>query len=45
MMQARTVGRVTDVHTWTLSNGLEAFEHLDGIGAVITVVYWQLLFF
>jgi hypothetical protein len=26
---------VADVHVWTLADGLEAFEHLDGVGAVL----------
>ena len=31
VVQARTVVRVADVHAGALANGLEAFEHLDGV--------------
>src|SRR5690606_39943 len=35
VMQAGAVRGVADVHARALAHGLEAFEHLDGFGAVL----------
>ena len=34
MVQARAIGRISDVHAGALAHGLQALEHLDGVGAI-----------
>ena len=34
MVQARAIGRIADVHARALAHGLQALEHLDGVGAI-----------
>ena len=42
VVQTRSIVGITDVHAGTLANSLQAFENLDGIGAVF---FWLLLVF
>ena len=38
VVQAGAVGRIPDVHARALANGLQSFQHLDAVGAVLARV-------
>ena len=40
VMKARAVIGVADVHARALAYGIEAFQHLDGLGCVVVRGFW-----
>jgi hypothetical protein len=43
VVQACSIGCITDVHAWTLAYGLKALEHLDRVRAIGITVFGDLI--